>query len=685
MYLSAGSPVTFHQPGSVLHERVVITSDDGVMPDDTECEDVTVMEEQPPEERDVVAEWLADSALWRGLGQVVVFVLFPIAAVIAFAVYAIAFRVFRVNYRSLFALAAITAGVIWGGAYILGVNVLALNMTWLAQLRSESGDIDVSASIIAMLPLSVPLGVFAAAVLAWQSWRTRDDHSSFHMRETLRASKRRLHQQHTVAQHNNPLPAGQTLGLTHDGTVVVQSPAEAAAHTLLTGASGSGKTTAAMLGYRDIIAQGCGLVVIDAKGSVNVPDMLASFCHDAGVPFDHWLFQPTNAEYVGPSTFGPGFFDPLNRGDATRRKDFLVNAQTWDADYYRSVVDHYLQLAFNVDTLFHTTSTEPAFSRTAELLRPEVLREYAERPDLAHTWNTVPHGPQTRDIITKMVMSMSPQDLSAVGNMRNRLLTIMSGVAGPWMQANPHGRTIDLRRTAAEGGVVVFSLDSANYSELTRIIGTLIIQDLMTLSGELRHHGSPQPLHVFIDEFHALGTESVLGVLNKCRDANMPFQVATQTLSDLARINTDFLNQIAGVIGAFKVMSTNLETDARYFAGVSGMRQIFTTSGAPTRSSDSMFSLNNAPDVTPQEWREEPLIPASQFLELGQGDMIYITKTPQRRSERLTVVPPEWSAVQNRWCNRSEKQITTDPLPISNDTTTDTPANPHHSSNALFS
>ena len=117
------------------------------------------------------------------------------------------------------------------------------------------------------------------------------------------------------------------------GDRVVISDAELAGHSLVCGGSGSGKTTSMLIGIRDSIRQGHGLVFVDCKGGPDVPQQIADWCQRYGREFYHWTIQDPNEQYTGPGT-SPAFYDPLSRGDASRRKDLLIGSQRWDVEYY---------------------------------------------------------------------------------------------------------------------------------------------------------------------------------------------------------------------------------------------------------------------------------------------------------------------------------------------------------------
>jgi hypothetical protein len=468
----------------------------------------------------------------------------------------------------------------------------------------------------------------------------------------------------SIASDTNGPNDAITIGITRRGRRIVQTDAEAAGHTLVAGATGSGKTRAMFMGIRDAIRRGEAVLFMDLKGSTDVPAQLAEWSARYGRKFLHWTIQDPRAPYLGPAE-GPAFYDPIGRGDPSRRKDLLIGSQKWDVEYYKSVVANYLQIAFQVSDLTAVPGID-SFTEIAELLdfnkliqRARTLMDASQldgdgimRLQEGAAWqDLIPHlvDPRLRSLMEAVAQSVSGldkaeggQELSGIRNMRARLQTLTQSTAGAWLRKSPTGeRNIDLRRLVDEGWVVVISLDSSQYEETAKQIGGLMIQDLKTLSSELRHAPAPGPLHVYIDEFSAIGSDNVLGLLARARDARMPVTLSTQALADLTRADPSFPDQVIAIIGSFFILRANAEDDATIFAGLTGKHTVFKrqlgvemTSGFPggvgTGAATGTGMIREEEDyrVLPQE-----------FQALTPGHLIYIAKTPTIRVEKdVTVI-----------------------------------------------
>ena len=266
------------------------------------------------------------------------------------------------------------------------------------------------------------------------------------------------------------------------------------------------------------------------------------------------------------------------------------------------------------------------FSDLSDLLSPSQLLKRSkyivaeENVELKAALNRIP--------------DIESQALSGIRAMYDRIQTLTSSTAGAWLRKDPEGlRDINFRKVADEGQVVVFSLDSSNYEDTVNLIAGLIIQDLKTLSSELRTDPADLPLHIYIDEFSSIDTTNLLGLLAKARDAKMPVTLATQALADLQRKESTFVDQVLGIVTSFLIHRANAEGDARIYAGLSGVvKKRFERIGVEKSQgglgSQGVTSVTGSGSI---EEREDYAIAVGVFQHLPLGNCVYITKSPTVR------------------------------------------------------
>ena len=472
--------------------------------------------------------------------------------------------------------------------------------------------------------LSIPIGIIAGLIYSMYRWHTRPVWIETEFRMTpIEWLKKQKNIKDIAADKNTPYD-GMTLGIEEYGDRVIQSYEESRAHTLVFGASGSGKTKVLLSRLRDSLKSGQGAVIIDLKGGTDVPDAVADFCERYDRKLQHWLFQDKATPYTGPALDGPAYYDPIGRGDATRRKDLIISSRTDWNEYYKGEASFILQLIMST-IVANPNPNVATLSDVVRLLNPLTLQQRA-----------IPLG--TNPIYADLVQQidslndekMEPGRKSAIKSLESQLGVLLNSVAGSWLQKDPNGsNNIDLFRAAQEGEVVVFTLDSSNYPEQAALIANLVIQDLKTLSSELRRNPAPQPFQVLIDEFSAVGSENILGLVNKSRDANMPVTLTTQALADLRQNSTTLQDQLLGVVNSFIILRANKEEDAKELAGLGGkiIKKRFSESvkyKTGFLSRGSAVGQGNIEDV------EEYAVPIGNIQKLRAGEFYYINKNPMR-------------------------------------------------------
>ncbi len=489
--------------------------------------------------------------------------------------------------------------------------------------------------VVKQIPVSIPVGIIIG--LLYSSWRwflrPKWEETVFRITPMQWLSKRRNIRD--IANDQNGPMNGTTLGIAaSDGHKIIQLDSEASSHTLVVGAAGSGKTTTLMGQSRDIIRRGHALCFVDLKGGTDVPRILEEYARRYNRTFRHWLMHPSRDEYKGPSDKGPAYYDPISRGEASRRKDLIIGARKWSEEYYKTIAEDYLQKAFEV-LIGNPDKNVSTFSDIANLLDPKTLGERSY---------PLGHIPYYRELVEEIARmndeKMPPQEKSAISSLRKQFQVLAHSVAGPWLKRDPQGENdINLKDVANAGDIVVFSLDSSNYPELSQTLGNLIIQDLKTVSSELRQDPSANPLHVFIDEFSAIGSDNVIGLISKSRDAGVPVTLSTQALGDLRKVDDSFLDQLVGIISSFLIHRANIEEDAEFYAGLTGI-EIKKKFRQSVEHSSNIFGIGRGSGSGSGvlEDVEEHRVTVSEIQSLRTGEMVYVSKSPFRL-ERVIVIP----------------------------------------------
>ena len=173
------------------------------------------------------------------------------------------------------------------------------------------------AAALVVMPAGAALALVLVAFSLRSVWRL-----VMRMQERERRSTERLRAGRMIV-----------IGYDVDGRPVEVPERTLAAHGLIVGATGAGKTTTMLTLLRDQIAQGRGIVAIDLKGSPAFATELQAAAEAAGRPFREW------------SPDGRTHWNPLANGNATELKDKLLDTERFTEPHYRRAAERYLQIA----------------------------------------------------------------------------------------------------------------------------------------------------------------------------------------------------------------------------------------------------------------------------------------------------------------------------------------------------
>jgi conjugal transfer pilus assembly protein TraD len=477
------------------------------------------------------------------------------------------------------------------------------------------------------LPLALPAGALvAAAVTGWTelrrpSWRTRP------RRRGLGTFARIWLVSYLIASGRLVAFAvdrrGRPVRLSHD---------EATGNVLAVGIPDCGKTVTCLQLMLRAIRDGLPIIVIDLKGSPKVARPLAKWARQYGRPF--WLFS-----FEGPCTY-----DPLVRGDATRRKDLVIGAGDWPdegpATYFRKVAGDYLQ------TVFQVMDATPQAGRSAldevvELLDPRTLAARA----------AAGAGELLAGDAQQWTERLTTEERSALAGLRHRVGELARSTAGAWLRSRPDAAAVDLAEVVAVGGVACFSLDALNYEEVASALAGLIVQDCKTLAGDLILAETDPASYVWVDEFSALKTDNLLGLLNKCREAGMRVVLTTQSLADLLQHHQALLRRVIDLTNVKLIHLTNDPESAQLLSELAGTDpgfderiEVAQRTGLPgawgTGSATGRSLLNPA---------DKPRVQPGVIMELGNGQCVLVVKQPKLRVVGpVRVVPVRGTLLEGR-------------------------------------
>jgi hypothetical protein len=351
------------------------------------------------------------------------------------------------------------------------------------------------------------------------------------------------------------------------------------AHSLVVGATGSGKTVTQSWIAARAIEQGMGTVVVDPKGDAALREHVRRAALATGRAFIEW-------------TPGGGcVYNPYARGGASEIADKALAGERFTEPHYLRQAQRYLGHAVRA---LRTSGAEVGLPAIVEQLDPARLELLArELPEA-----------QARDTFAYLD-SLSSRQQSELSGVRDRLAILAESDVGRWLDPRTTAEKFDLLSAVRERAVVYFSLESDSRPLLSEMLGAAIVQDLQTTVAALQ--GSPVATLVAIDEFSAIAAEQVVRLFGRARSAGFSLLLGTQELSDLRLPGRErLLDQVLGNLSVLIAHRQVVPSSAELIASIAGGRGAWKV----TRHSDGRSTRTRT--------REQVLEP-DRVMSLGRG------------------------------------------------------------------
>jgi len=349
-------------------------------------------------------------------------------------------------------------------------------------------------------------------------------------------------------------------------------------HTLVVGATGSGKTVTETWMAVRAIERGMGAVVVDPKGDRTMRDELRHAVEASGRAFLEWTPD------------GDCVYNPYARGSETEIADKLLAGERFTEPHYLRQSQRYLG---HVVRALRSRGVEVSLQRIVDHLEPaqlEILVRGLPEAEGTHAY----------------LDSLTSRQQSDLAGVRDRLAILAESDVGAWLDPRTvTTRRFDLLAAVRARAVVYFSLESDSRPLLTQMLGAAIVQDLQTTVASLQ--GRPVATLVVIDEFSAVAAEQVVRLFGRARSAGFSLLLGTQELSDLRPPGRErLLEQVMGNLSVLIAHRQVVPHSAELIANLAGRRGGWKVS----RRSDG--------GTTRTRVREAVLDP-SQVVRLAQG------------------------------------------------------------------
>jgi conjugal transfer pilus assembly protein TraD len=400
-----------------------------------------------------------------------------------------------------------------------------------------------------------------------------------------------------------PPAAGVLLGVDETGAEarVPLGPGLAPVHTLIVGATGSGKTVTQSVLLAAAIRSGSAAVVIDPKGDGTLYEAARGSASAVGREFLEWT----------PS--GAMTYNPYGRGSETEIADRVLAGERYTEPHYLRLAQRYLGHAIRT---LRASATAVSLAAIAEHLDPNRLELLArELPDHADS-RTLAY-----------LDALTPRQRVDLAGVRDRISILTESDVGKWLEPGRDGvPEIELQNALRAGAVIYFGLRSDSRPLLSQMLGAAIVQDLQsTVSAQ---QGRPLATLVAIDEFSALAATQVVALFGRARSAGFSLLLATQELADLRLPGSErMLEQVLGNLSLLIAHRQVLPASAQLLAELAGTRETWRVA-------------HHGDGRTTRTQGEEPALAADRLAALRPGQAALFTLSEGRGARIVQVALP---------------------------------------------
>ena len=338
--------------------------------------------------------------------------------------------------------------------------------------------------------------------------------------------------------------------------------ADGGRHTLIVGATGSGKTVTQTWIVSRAIDAGLGAVVIDPKGDARMREHLVDAAERNGRRLVEWTPE------------GPSVYNPFGHGSASEIADKALAGERFTEPHYQRQAQRYLGHAVR------------ALRGTGAVVSLPALVAQLDPSELEALARGLPEGQAKATY--EYLDSLTPRQRADLGGVRDRLAIVVESDVAAWLDPEtPGAHTFDLLSAIRERAVVYFVLEADALPLLARMLAVAIVQDLQTTMASLQR--APIATVVAIDEFAAIAAEQVVHLFGRARSAGINLLLGTQELADLRpdgrkQMQEQVLGNLSSLIAHRQVVPESAELIALLAGSRGAWRTSHSSDGRWTRT-----------------------------------------------------------------------------------------------------
>jgi hypothetical protein len=404
-------------------------------------------------------------------------------------------------------------------------------------------------------------------------------------------------------------------------------------HTLITGTTGSGKTTTILNFVESAARRNLPIIYLDGKGSPDLIDKLALSANKHNRKFKVFTLRPEiKTPYLAS-------YNPFGSGGATEWKNRIMalfsQVTGRGQEHFSLGEQHYINFVANILA---------DFNRTGELVDLRVLLSFLENRD---NLTKTAHDLSNSIMAHKLLELHQSKDIKhLLGDVLKLLELFFYSDYGYLFDTKGvlRDNVINLKQSILNNEIVLFLFDASAYAEDTNKVAKMVINDLNSSFADI---GNFTKCFCIFDEFASYASSNLAETISLHRSQGMHAIIGTQSIATVKLKSNEtrrIAEELIACCNTYITQAINHPADAETLAHIMGTKQGYTINTQISNSNNSsqintgvpqMFNINNifgnninnsSSRVNSIRYVEEFKIPPQQLKDLRQGEAIIYRK-----------------------------------------------------------